>query len=237
MESVEHLPNGLLLLQDDRYFKLGQDAVLLAAFARPRRFARVLDLGSGTGALTLLSWRPDLRMTGLELQAGPAALFRRSVEENGLENVAVLEGDLREIRTLLGHGSMDYVLCNPPYFARGTGKVSADRAHAAARSDGEASMEEIAVAASFVLGTGGKCAITFRPERLWTLLSALQRVRLTPKRLRFVHDTAEKVPSAVLVECRKGGGEGLAVEPPLIVRQSDGTYTQEYRTIYGFDNK
>ena len=29
MLSAEHLPNGLTLLQDDRFFKLGQDSVLL----------------------------------------------------------------------------------------------------------------------------------------------------------------------------------------------------------------
>ncbi len=27
MLSAEHLPNGLTLLQDDRFFKLGQDSV------------------------------------------------------------------------------------------------------------------------------------------------------------------------------------------------------------------
>ncbi len=39
MQSTEQLPNGLELLQRDDCFKLGQDSVLLSAFARPRRFA------------------------------------------------------------------------------------------------------------------------------------------------------------------------------------------------------
>lgn len=235
MESIELLPNGLRLLQDDAFFKLGQDSVLLSAFAKPRRFARVLDLGAGTGALTLLCWRDDLQMTGLELQAGAAALFARSAAENALSNVTILTGDLRQIRTLVPHGSMDYVLCNPPYFRRGAGKVSPLDAHAMARTDGEASIDEIAVAAAFALKSGGKCAMVFRPERLLTLLHALQRVRLTPKRLRFVHQTAEKPPSAVLVECRKGGApDGLTVEPPLLVQNADGSATDEYNAIYHF---
>ena len=58
-QSTEILPNGLQLLQDDRFFKLGQDSVLLSAFAKPRRNAKLLDLGCGTGALALLVWRPD----------------------------------------------------------------------------------------------------------------------------------------------------------------------------------
>ncbi|MFR5640540.1 MAG: methyltransferase domain-containing protein [Butyricicoccus sp.] len=108
-QSTEILPNGLQLLQDDRFFKLGQDSVLLSAFAKPRRNAKLLDLGCGTGALALLVWRPDLKITGLELQDGPLDLFRQSITVNGLENVTALQGDLRQMRTLLPHGSMDYV--------------------------------------------------------------------------------------------------------------------------------
>ena len=51
-QTTETLPNGLSLLQDDRFFKLGQDSVLLSAFAKIRRRARVLDLGCGTGDMS-----------------------------------------------------------------------------------------------------------------------------------------------------------------------------------------
>ena len=128
---------------------------------------------------------------------------------------------------------MDYVVCNPPYFKSGSGKVKALDAHALARMDGEATIEDISVAISYVLKSGGKCAMVFRPERLITLITALGRVRLTPKRLRLVHQTTEKAPSAVLIECRKGGSsDGLVIEPPLIINNQDGTFTDEYLKIY-----
>lgn len=225
--TTEHLPNGLVLRQDDRYFKLGQDSVLLSAFAKPRRNARVLDLGCGTGALSLLLYRPDLTITGLELQEGPLDLFRRSIADNGVD-ITALQGDLREIRTLIPHGSMDYVICNPPYFDRHAGLNASAAEKRTARQDGACTVEDIAVASSFVLHTGGKAAFVFRPERLWVLLEALARVRLVPKRLRFVHQNALAAPSAALVECRKGGsGEGLIIEPPLLVE------SEEYNKIYG----
>ena len=230
-QSTEILPNGLQLLQDDRFFKLGQDSVLLSAFAKPRRNAKLLDLGCGTGALALLIWRPDLKITGLELQDGPLDLFRQSIAANELENVTALQGDLRQMRTLLPHGSMDYVICNPPYFDRNAGANAPTAEKRTARQDATCSVEELAVAASFVLHTGGKAAFVFRPERLWVLLEALSRVRLVPKRMRFVHQSVQAAPSVVMVECRKGGSaEGLVVEPPLIV-ESD-----EYFRIYGIEN-
>lgn len=233
MQSIENLPNGLDLIQDDDFFKLGQDSTLLSSFAKPRRFANVLDLGCGVGTLALLCWRDDLKITGLELQEGAIEIFNKSIEHNNLQNVKAIQGDLKYIRNYFSHGSMDYVICNPPYFKSGSGRVKALDAHALARMDGEATIEDVSVATSYVLKSGGKCAMVFRPERLITLITALERVRLTPKRLRFVHQTSEKAPSAVLIECRKGGSsDGLVVEPPLIVNNSDGTFTDEYLKIY-----
>ena len=66
--------------------------------------------------------------------------------------------------------------------------------------------------------------------RVFTILqfSEILLPYLVPKRLRFVHQNALAVPSAVLVECRKGGSaEGLSVEPPLLVE------SEEYLKIYG----
>lgn len=229
--TTEVLQNGMKLLQSGEFQKLGQDSVLLADFAAPRRFARVLDLGCGTGALALSLYRPDLKLTGLDIQAGAVELFRQAIALNEVE-ISTQVGDLRQIRSIFRHGSFDYAVCNPPYFAVGSGKAASAEARAAARTDTGATIEEVAVALSFVLHDGGKCALVFRPERLWELLNAMQRVRLTPKRMRFVHQNPLKRPSAVLLECRKGSADGLTVEPPFLCCQEDGAFTEEYKRIY-----
>ena len=70
-------------------------------------------------------------------------------------------------------------------------------------------------------------------ERLVDIIDYMRKYKIEPKRLRFVHQTSEKAPSAVLIECRKGGSsDGLVVEPPLIVNNEDGTFTDEYLKIY-----
>lgn len=227
MLTTEQLPNNLKLLQDDAFFKLGQDSVLLSAFASPRKNAKVLDLGCGTGALSLLLYRPDLSITGIEIQKDALLLFQQSIQLNQLDNITALHGDLRNIRQLIGHGSMDYIICNPPYFAKNSGKHAKRSSHATARQENACSIEDIASSCAFALHTGGKCAIVFRPERLCALLSAFERMHLAPKRLRFIHQTATAMPSAVMIECRKGGNiEGLIVEPPLLIT------SDEYNEIY-----
>ena len=220
-QTTETLPNGLSLLQDDRFFKLGQDSVLLSAFAKIRRRAKVLDLGCGTGALALLCWREDLTVTGLEIQQDALDLFRRSIERNRLENVTALHGDLRHMRTLLPHGSMDYVICNPPYFGRNTGAAAPSAEKRTARQDICCTVEEVAVAASFVLHTGGKAAFVFRPERLTDLHVALRGAGLEPKRTTFVHATPFAAPSLVLTAAMRGAAPSLSVTPPLFLWEPD----------------
>lgn len=229
-KTIEYLPNGLTLRQDDRYFKLSQDSVLLASFAQPRKRDRVLDLGCGTGAISLLLYRSDLQIIGLELQEGALALFKQSIADNHVP-IQTIQGDLRDIRSLVPHGSIDYVVCNPPYFNGQRGRSAADHNKRLARQDSSCTVEDIAAAVAYVLHTGGKAAFIFRPERLCVLLNALYQKKLVAKRLRFIHQNVTAPPSAVLVECRRDGSlEGLQILPPLFVE------SEEYRQIYRNDN-
>ena len=139
-------------------------------------------------------------------------------------------GDLRDRAALPPHGSMDYVVCNPPYFSPGCGSDHATLS--GARQELSCTAADAADAAAFVLREGGKCAMVYRPERLPALLRAFAHARLTPKRLRFVHGRADKAPSAVLLEGMKGAREGLQVLPPLVVCAADGSHTDEYKEIY-----
>lgn len=227
------LPSGLSLGQAGTAFPLGQDSVLLGHFARPKPRGRALDLGAGSGALSLilLGRFPQLHVTALELCGEAAALCARNRARNGLEGrMDIIQGDLRDRAILPPHGSMDYAVCNPPYFAPGSG--ASHSALPAARQELSCTAADAANAAAYCLKQGGKCAMVYRPERLPALLRAFGDARLTPKRLRFVHQRADKPPSAVLLEGMKGAREGLSVLPPLLVQNSDGSFTDEYKTIY-----
>ena len=67
-------PGGPLFRQSE-HFKLSTDSVLLADFAQIRGAKRGIDLGCGSGILSLLLAQKSagLRMTGLELLPEAAA--------------------------------------------------------------------------------------------------------------------------------------------------------------------
>lgn len=234
MRHTDKLWNGFALIQDDRFFKLGQDSMLLSAFASPPPRGRVLDLGCGNGALGVLlcARHAGIDVTGLELQPEVAALARDNVAHNALgDRMRVVTGDWTQCARQFSPGSFDYIVCNPPYFAPGSGYAARGAHRGAARQD-TGGAAEVMRAAAYLVKYGGRAAFVYRPERMCELIQAMRACDLEPKRLRFVHQNARAVPSAALLEARRGGAPGLQVLPPLLVCGEDGTQTGEYRAMY-----
>ena len=173
----------------------------------------------------------------MELQPAACGLFRRTAAENGLEDrLRCLEGDLRD-PGLLPPGRFRLAVSNPPYFPPEAGAVAPDAARRTARAETDCTLSQLCAAASRALTWGGSFCLVHRPDRLADVMEELRRVRLEPKRLRFVHHTAAASPSLFLLEARLGGRPGLTAEPPLLLRGPDGGETEDVRRAYFRDKE
>lgn len=226
------------MIQPKRGYRFSLDAVLLGRFVRVRAGSRVLELGAGSGVITMmLAASANLRdAVALEIQPAMAAMIRRSAVLNGLSGVRVIEADLRS-RTIAGieANRFDLVIANPPYRASRSGRESPEQGRRIARAETSASMADFIAAASRYARHGGRAAFVFAADRAAELISALRAKKLEPKRIRFVHPYADTRASVILIEARKGGGVELQVEPPLIVHTAPGVYTNEARAMLGIE--
>ena len=85
------------------------------ALARlPATPARILDLGTGTGAiaLALASERPDCQVTAVDVMPDAVALAQRNLARLALPNVTVLHSSWF---TALGDRQFETIVSNPPY--------------------------------------------------------------------------------------------------------------------------
>ncbi|GAB6038520.1 methyltransferase [Fundidesulfovibrio butyratiphilus] len=222
-------PRGLV--QPRTGYRFSLDPLLLAAFVKPGKRARLLDLGAGCGvaglAALLLNPERDLIVLGVDIDPEQARASRQNARLLGFADACqTQELDLRRVREVLPPEGFDLVLANPPYRPLGTGHVCPNPGRAGSRDESTATLRDFLQAASFTLANRGRFATVFPAWRLVELLAGCQLARLTPKRLRLVHSRLEENARLVLLEAVKNAGEELTVEPPLVLYENTGKDTR-----------
>ncbi len=237
-ERIDDLQrNGYKIIQNEKKFCFGMDAVLLSGFAHVKEGERLLDIGTGTGIIPiLLEAKSDgYHFTGLEIQEESADMAARSVKLNGLtDKIDIICGDIKDAKDLFKPASFDVITTNPPYMIGKHGLTGENREKAIARHEIFCTLDDIASQAGELLKDKGRFYMVHRPFRLVEIFNTLTKYRLEPKRLKLVYPYIDKEPNMVLIEALKGGNPRLTVEKPLIVYTEPGVYTDEIYGIYGY---
>lgn len=237
-ERIDDLErNGYQIIQNKEKFCFGMDAVLLSGFAKVKAGERVLDMGTGTGIIPILleAKTQGEHFDALEIQEESADMARRSVALNHLENkIEVVCGDIKEASAIFGRSVFDVVTSNPPYMNDCHGIKNPDMPKAIARHEVLCTLEDVVREAAAVLKPNGRFYLVHRPHRLVEIISTLTAYKLEPKRMKFVHPYIDKEANMVLIEAVYGAKSMVKLEPPIIVFQEEGVYSEEIREIYGY---
>lgn len=204
-----------------------------AVAARPHARS-LLDLGSGVGTvgLTALWHLGDAHLTALEAQEASHALFRRTVEHNGLgSRVTSVLGDLRDPGALGPDAQFELVTGSPPYIPVGHGTMSPHSQKAHCRIEIRGGLEGYCAAARRWMAPGGRFAYVMlandeRTER-FPVEAGLQIVERTDIAFRSSQ-------GAFIAVCVCAHGEedaGPRVERTLTVRDGSGEWTPEYTSV------
>ena len=111
------LNKQVTILQPVDGYRASTDAVLISALVHKiKKSDSILDVGSGTGAISLcLAERfkdKNISITGLELQAQLCELSNLSAQENGFSFLNFLNFDIKKDKL---KESFSHIITNPPY--------------------------------------------------------------------------------------------------------------------------
>jgi tRNA1Val (adenine37-N6)-methyltransferase len=231
--SEDHLFNGRLhFSQPCEGYRFSIDALIVSACMMPKPGQRVLDLGTGCGVIPIiLAYRhPDIQVTAVEIQAELAALARLNVCANGMhDRIEVIEGDMRKLEQRRINGCVDWVVCNPPYRRPSSGRINPNTQRAVARHEIHIDLIQLVDTTRSMLKTGG-CFVTIYPcERMVDLISAMRDAGIEPKWLRSVHSFKGEGAKRIVVQGIKGGRPDLVISDPLVLYDSEGTYSAQVR--------
>ena len=225
---------GLRLIQDTTGFCFGVDAVLLANFAKVKRGASVVDLGTGTGIIPILiAGKSEAKeIIGVEIQEEVYEMASRSVLLNDLQDrIKIINGDIKVIDKTLEVNKFDVVTSNPPYMHDNGIKNPNDK-KAISRHEVKCNLEDVIRSASRLLKDMGKFYMIHRPTRLIEIITLARQYKLEPKQIQFIHPKQGKAPNIMLVQFTKGGRPDLKILDPLYVYDEYGNYTKEIDDIY-----
>lgn len=226
---------GMRILQKEKGFRFGMDAVLLADFTRAEPRESVVDFGTGTGILPLLlkGRGKGQHFHAFEIQQDMADMAARTMRLNGLEAcVTVHAMPVENALDVLSPGSVDVIICNPPYGMPGTTLLNPSDTLRLARHQSPEGLASWLRTAHRLLRGKGRMSLIYPAPRMLEVMNALKGAHLEPKRFRLIYPAANKAANLVMVEAVKDAKPMLHTEPPLIVYHADGSMTEELQRIY-----
>ncbi|MGL5440838.1 MAG: tRNA1(Val) (adenine(37)-N6)-methyltransferase [Filifactoraceae bacterium] len=228
---------NLKIIQDINGFCFGIDAVLLANFTKVKANKIGVDLGTGTGIIPLIiAGKSEVkRIFGVEIQDDVANMASRTVKLNGLEDrLKIINCNLKDVKFYLEGHSFDFVTSNPPYM-NPMGLENQNEAVRISKQEVLCSLEDIFIAATYLLKQGGAFYMVHRPNRIIDMSIFSRKYKLELKEIRFVHPKVTKAPNICLMKFVKNGKPDLKILEPLYVYDEFGNYTDEINEIYSSD--
>ncbi len=221
----------LQIWQPRHGYRYSLDPLLLARFCGVvPAGGSIADLGAGCGIISLVLARLHQATAVVAVENNPvmAELIERNISHNRLgDRVTVCAEDVLNIRSRFTDSTFDLVVSNPPFRTAGSGKISPRSGRDAARHETTAGLADFIAAAKYLVKPSGKICFIQLPSRLSEFMACAVAMKLAVLRLRMIHNDLGVPASIFMAELAKGRRTAPVVEPPLLVRNGVGEYTDE----------
>lgn len=216
-ERIDDLQlNNFKIIQNKEGFCFGIDSILLSEFSKNiKTNSRVLDLGSGTGILSiLLCGKTKLKeIIGVEIQKEVYEMSQRSIKLNNLENkIRLINDNILNLNKYFDSNSFDVIVTNPPYKKQNSGIKNQNEKKLISRHEITAKLEDFISIGSMMLKEKGEFYMVHRPERLVDILTLMRKYNIEPKLLKLTCINKDKVPKLVLIKGVKNANPFLNIK-------------------------
>lgn len=218
------------IIQERSAMKVGVDGVLLGAWADVSGAKRILDIGAGTGLITLMMAQrnPDALIHTLEIEpeAFQEAVFNcQQSPWNVRIQIELCSFQEFSEKSVLKY---DLIVSNPPYFTNGH-KAPLENRSTARHSD-SLPLRTLISGAIGLLNETGKIALVMPIESLPELMKLVVSNNLFISRICRVKPNPQKSVFRILVELTKSAC--IFQEETLMIEfEKHHDYTHEYREL------
>lgn len=210
--------------------KIGTDGVLIGSWCTVKKGDNVWDAGCGTALIGLMTLqRGAQKVTGFEISKVAALEAIKNVSNSPWpNNMEIVNGDFLSIA---GKSSSrpDLLVSNPPFYTEAV--KSPDKLRADARHESQLSYQAILRIAASHLSQDGRVAVVAPTSRIDEILFEAELCRLSLWRITEVVTVEGKRAKRALLEWRKYAPPTGVTKSTLCIKNSDGTYSEEYISL------
>lgn len=183
-----------------------------ALIGRNLKPKKALDIGSGTGVLTLMlaARDPDVLITAVEPELEIADVARQNFSSNPwAERIKLLTLKAQDLDPEI-HGRFDFVFCNPPYFQNSM--ISDDRLRTVARHNASLSPGELYESMNRVMTDEGSAWVSFPGDATKLWMECGKAASLHPISIITVKDHPDANPHMIIVGWSRQMCDSIAEE-------------------------
>ncbi len=212
--------------QDHAAMKVGTDSDLLGALCAGG--SRILDIGTGTGVLSLMLAQrcPEAHITAIEIDADAVLDAQKNFAESPWSDRLTLEHtSFQDYLSAHPDPRFDSVVCNPPYFDRSLECPS--RGRTLARHTSSLPFPILIQGAYSLLVEGGLFSVCIPPEVLQDFLDISREAGFALYHSHIIKTIPERGPKRYVLILKKGAVDH-PVEEVCCMRNSDHTRSDWY---------
>ncbi|RMG80879.1 MAG: methyltransferase domain-containing protein [Bacteroidetes bacterium] len=213
--------------QKNAPFRVGTDACLLGAWVNIQGVETCLEVGFGTGVISLmLAQRGVHNITALEINPVAFEIGKFNFERAPFN--CRINAVCTNFLTFDSPEKFDLIICNPPFFTNAT--KTTDEHLNIARHDDALPLPLLIEKAGKLLSRNGKIAMILPSDKLDFTIKTAQKNRLHVHKINFVRPTPSKPPKRILIELQPVENKNIRKEE-LIIESAPLQYTPEFKKL------
>ncbi len=218
--------------QDKCAMKVSLDACLLGAICNVQHAHRILDIGTGTGLLSLMAaQRSHAHIDAIELDVDAAKQAQENVETSRfLSHIKVHH---KNIKQYTSSNDFDVIICNPPFFSDHL-KGPSHKRNLARHNDG-LSFSELNQCLSQHLHADGRAWLLLPCSEFDEFISESENQNLIQDEKWFISSRPQKAPHRIVFSLKhnkKVSKHSLSPEKSISVHaEIGGDYTAEFKSL------
>ena len=209
--------------------KIGTDGILIGAWVNVSKKFRALDIGSGTGIISIMLCQRNLNLELDSVELSPSAIkdAKINIENcNWSNRIKLFHQDLKDFHP---DSNYDLIVSNPPYFKKSLQPSNSERSKA--RHQNDLKLEDIIKFSNQNLTKDGTLNIILPFEQKKEAKEFAKKHGLNSIRECAVYPKPEKAPHRILIEFSRNENKQIIKESLVIEKAGRHNYSEDYKKL------